>query len=110
MYGFDILIDDSLKPWLIEVNASPSLISTTEHDKRMKKQLVSDLCDVVMPRGWLSMPDLEGANTCKEKKVGKFELLYDEAKDPLLAKMNRPKSTIKKPMSANNWRVQKFNP
>ena len=33
MYGFDILIDANLKPWLIEVNASPSLTTTTEVDR-----------------------------------------------------------------------------
>lgn len=32
MYGFDVLLDEYLKPWLIEINASPSLTTTTESD------------------------------------------------------------------------------
>ena len=40
MYGYDVLIDDKLKPWLIEVNASPSLSTTTESDRIIKMNLI----------------------------------------------------------------------
>ena len=48
-YGYDIIIDDALKPWLIEVNASPSLSSTTVHDRIMKYKLINDIINVVLP-------------------------------------------------------------
>ncbi|ESO10564.1 hypothetical protein HELRODRAFT_156264 [Helobdella robusta] len=50
-YGYDIIIDDNMKPWLIEVNASPSLTSTTSADRIMKYKLISDVINIVVPQG-----------------------------------------------------------
>ena len=50
-YGYDILIDDDLKPWLVEVNASPSLSATTRADRVMKLALIRDVLDVVLREG-----------------------------------------------------------
>lgn len=43
MYGYDILIEDNLKPWLIEVNASPSLSTTTAADRKMKMSVMESV-------------------------------------------------------------------
>jgi len=40
--GFDILLDHKLKPWLLEVNHSPSFHADTPFDKRVKTELISD--------------------------------------------------------------------
>ena len=50
-YRYDIIIDDNLKPWLIEVNASPSLTSTTAADRIMKYKLINDVINIVIPQG-----------------------------------------------------------
>ncbi|KAJ1470571.1 tubulin-tyrosine ligase/Tubulin polyglutamylase, partial [Baffinella frigidus] len=43
LYGYDVLIDSSLKPWLIEVNASPSLSATTPSDLTLKTGVINDV-------------------------------------------------------------------
>lgn len=43
LFGFDIIVDDALKPWLLEVNMSPSLSCSSKLDKQIKTSL---LCDV----------------------------------------------------------------
>ena len=43
LYGFDILVDSNLKPWLLEVNTSPSLSSSSPLDKRIKSMLMADM-------------------------------------------------------------------
>ena len=48
-YGYDIIIDNDLKPWLIEINASPSLSTTTSNDRFLKSCLVSDVLDIAVP-------------------------------------------------------------
>ncbi|CAK9097417.1 unnamed protein product [Durusdinium trenchii] len=47
IYGFDILVDRSLKPWLLEVNICPSLSSGSPLDKRIKTKLVADVLTLV---------------------------------------------------------------
>lgn len=47
LYGFDILLDENLKPWLLEVNISPSLSSSSPLDKRIKTTLLCDVLNIV---------------------------------------------------------------
>lgn len=51
LFGFDIILDHNLKPWLLEVNVLPSLSSSAELDKRIKTSLMSDIfnCIGVVP-------------------------------------------------------------
>lgn len=42
LYGFDIMLDSKLEPWLIEVNGSPSMTANTAADYRMKMGLMED--------------------------------------------------------------------
>lgn len=43
LFGFDILLDANLKPWLLEVNISPSLHSTSSLDLSVKGPLIRDV-------------------------------------------------------------------
>lgn len=48
LFGYDVIIDDRLKPWLIEANAYPSLKDTTENDRQLKTQLIDDTISIVL--------------------------------------------------------------
>lgn len=77
MFFLDIIIDDNLKPWLIEVNASPSLTSTTANDRIMKFKLINDVLNIVVPNG--EIPDIRNKfNNSTPEVLGNFDVLYDE--------------------------------
>nr|XP_020473570.1 probable tubulin polyglutamylase TTLL9 isoform X2 [Monopterus albus] len=69
LYGYDILLDQNLKPWLIEVNASPSHTPSSQEDYEMKYRLLEDTLNVV---------DMEGRLTGKEKRVGGYDLMWND--------------------------------
>nr|XP_036860532.1 probable tubulin polyglutamylase TTLL9 isoform X4 [Manis javanica] len=69
LYGYDILIDQNLKPWLLEVNASPSLTASSKEDYELKTCLLEDTLHVV---------DMEARLTGREKRVGGFDLMWND--------------------------------
>lgn len=75
-YGYDIIIDDSLKPWLIEVNASPSMTATTVNDRILKYKLIDNLLSVVLPPD--GIPDARWNKTPSPEALGDFQTLIDE--------------------------------
>lgn len=84
LYGFDIMFDSSLKPWIIEVNASPSLTASSQTDYDLKFGLLEDMVHIV---------DMEGRLTGNEKRVGGFDLLWNDgpvASDELALQCGQP--------------------
>ena len=47
LFGFDVLLDAKLKPWLIEVNISPSLHSASPLDLDVKSPLATEVFNLV---------------------------------------------------------------
>jgi hypothetical protein len=47
LYGFDIMIDEKFKAWLIEVNVNPSLHCSSPLDLNLKTDLISDILNIV---------------------------------------------------------------
>ncbi|CEP01144.1 Tubulin--tyrosine ligase-like protein 9 [Plasmodiophora brassicae] len=67
LYGYDLLFDTSLKVWLLEVNAYPSLSANTPSDYKLKCDLLDDVLHVV---------DVENRLSGDEVQVGGFDLIY----------------------------------
>ena len=47
VFGFDFMIDENYKVWLIEVNSSPTMEYSTETTIKIVKRGMSDLADVI---------------------------------------------------------------
>ncbi len=43
LFGFDIMVDSNLKPWLIEVNSSPAMTMDNGIDYKIKPDLIRDI-------------------------------------------------------------------
>ncbi|KAG7331003.1 hypothetical protein KOW79_004972 [Hemibagrus wyckioides] len=53
LFGFDIMLDETLKPWVLEVNISPSLHSNSPLDVSIKGQMIRDVLNLagfVLPK------------------------------------------------------------
>ncbi|KAK2588284.1 hypothetical protein KPH14_004305 [Odynerus spinipes] len=79
LYGYDVILDERLTPWLLEVNASPSLSATDPEDYRLKFDLIDDVLNII---------DLERRFTAREIRIGGLDLLWNDG--PIWASYPNP--------------------
>ncbi|CAH1738759.1 polyglutamylase complex subunit TTLL1-like [Aphis gossypii] len=75
-YGYDIIVDQDLKPWLIEVNSSPSLTCTTSSDQLLKSKLIDSIVSVVLPPS--GIPNCRWDKNPSPESLVNFDVLIDE--------------------------------
>ena len=82
LLGADVLLDENLRAWLLEVNSAPSLVAGTKHRGRvsethhhLKAGLIADLLNVVDAGGVDGRP---GADAEAERAArGRFKPVFD---------------------------------
>lgn len=47
LFGFDIILDEDFKPWILEVNITPSLKSDSDLDAGVKYRVIKDMLNLV---------------------------------------------------------------
>ncbi|XP_013924713.1 PREDICTED: tubulin polyglutamylase TTLL13-like isoform X5 [Thamnophis sirtalis] len=92
--GFDILLDRKLKPWLLEVNHSPSFTTDSRLDREVKDAL---LCDAI---------NLINLRACDKKKV--LEEDKRRVKERLLQPHQQPREARREQMESSQaaWLAQ----
>jgi tubulin monoglycylase TTLL3/8 len=70
LFGYDIMIDENLNPWLIEINSSPAMDYSTPITKRLVKEVMEDCIKVLVDYGYASGKKKQSVNT------GNFTLIY----------------------------------
>ncbi|KAJ8602729.1 hypothetical protein CTAYLR_003791 [Chrysophaeum taylorii] len=49
VFGYDVILDQGMRPWLLEVNASPSMARDTRLDCLIKEAMIRDTVGLVAP-------------------------------------------------------------
>lgn len=66
LFGFDIMLDENLKPWILEVNISPSLHSNSPLDVSIKGQMIRDLLNLA---GFV-LPSMDSVDSTTQTRSG----------------------------------------
>ncbi|CAH7305922.1 probable tubulin polyglutamylase TTLL2 [Phodopus roborovskii] len=84
LFGFDILIDENLKPWLLEVNYSPALSLDCSTDVSVKRSLVHDIIELIYLNGRRSEDRKHGGGGCRSSSPGSSRVSFAGGKQPEL--------------------------
>ena len=80
LLGVDVILDNELKPWVLEINNSPSLNLSTEADVAIKVPLIKDMMMKVFGREGGTEGEMEGETEGTDGTDGKDENVNGEKK------------------------------
>ncbi|XP_066178117.1 tubulin polyglutamylase TTLL5 [Sylvia atricapilla] len=109
LYGFDVLIDDTLKPWLLEVNLSPSLACDSPLDLKIKASMLSDMFTLV---GLVCQdPCQRSSRSIYHSSESLRRNPYQKLQRPVSAQSQAANSRLRtRPMSASDAEVKSSMP
>jgi len=86
LYGLDVLLDDHLKPWLLEVNGNPSLEPYTSMEVPIKARLVRDMFRTV---GLHGEENVKHTKKRESRRKGAFVLIFPRSIAPKSGKRRK---------------------
>ena len=91
--GFDIFLDEKLKPWILEVNHAPSFSTDSPLDFKVKKNLIHDVIKLLNLSYWKKMKFKKQKAMEFQKRAirGKTKMTAEE-KEALKAEKERKRS------------------
>ena len=109
LYGFDIILDAALKPWLLEVNISPSLMGSSPLDREIKGTLMADIFHLV---GYVPYDGKQVTRDEKKTKANKLRGINDGRSKALLSRRQdawrrnpSPESIALAELQPEDWEV-----
>lgn len=83
--GFDILIDSDFKPWILEVNHSPSLACDSQFDADIKEKLIEEAIEImnIDPMFRKKITELDRERTL-QRINGDYVFSYPDLSNPIL--------------------------
>ena len=67
MIGYDMMIDDKLNPWLIEINSSPAMDYSSPVTRKLVRMVMEDIVKVIVDNR---------KKKNKKKIAGEFKCIY----------------------------------
>lgn len=93
LFGFDIILDGNFKPWILEVNITPSLKCDSELDNDVKYRVIKDMFNLVgynIPPNLTEDLDISELPICYDKRLYTEELTkHDKLKHQKFYKSSR---------------------
>lgn len=95
LLGFDVMLDSDLKPWIIEVNASPALAISGAEDTQVKIPLLNDLITAVgFPASLCAGLESNGSNILAPNQTGFDPKAKQKARTAAIASAQAAVATV----------------